>query len=94
MPAGGKVHRYIPVKTKYAVSAECWSQRCYCELVTKLMLFIITFKLPRHRYLVKSKRHNMEVEILFIYCRCTGPWELQCSREYKKFLKSISMQPN
>ena len=50
-------------------------------------------KLTRNRCLVniKSPQHGLEI---FIYHRYTNPWELQCSREYKKFLKSISMHFN
>ena len=48
------------------------------------MLDTRCYQLPRYRCLmnIKSPQYGLEI---FIY---TGPWELQCSREYKKFIES------
>ena len=33
--------------------------------------------------------HKIPTAWISIYCRYTGPWELQCCREHNKFPKSI-----
>ena len=56
-------HALHTVDQKYAVTVECWTRRCYCELLTNVVYDNLQWSLGA----------------------------IRCSREYKKFFKSISI---
>ena len=60
---------------------------CFSWIVgTKILLWakLVTNVTPKVQMFSEHKFPTA----LFIYCRYSGPWELQCSMGYKKFIKN------